>query len=178
LTTNEAVQKPNKLERIRGSLIFSRDLITWLSVVDLIDPFRFSRRYVEDDVALLNKHSVPISSTCPIVRVVWVIRDPLDVVHQAVQSPPCVDLTLAAQRESIHALVVPQIGKHRLYRSYPFTVQRSAPRAISGVGHLIEYRIRAGLVLLEDHHLANRSSRLLTTRWPAGPKHAAVSSSS
>ncbi len=42
------------------------------------------------------------------------IRQLLDVVHQAVKAPLRVDFRLATQREAVQALVVPDVAKHRL----------------------------------------------------------------
>jgi hypothetical protein len=55
------------------------------------------------------------------------VRQLLNVVHQAVQIPLCADFGLAAQRESTQALVVPDIAKHRLHGANALTVQLSAP---------------------------------------------------
>ena len=47
----------------------------------------------------------------------------LDVVHQAVQAPLRIDFGLAAQREAVQSLDVPDVAKHRLHGADALAVQ-------------------------------------------------------
>jgi hypothetical protein len=51
-----------------------------------------------------------------------IIRNLLDVVHQAIQVPLGVYFALASERESIQSLVVLDVGKYRFHRSNAFAV--------------------------------------------------------
>lgn len=63
------------------------------------------------------------------------VRQFLDVVHQAVELPLRIDLLPAAQREAVEALVVAEVGKHRLHRGEAPPVEGATLRAVDGPAH-------------------------------------------
>src|SRR5450631_1880942 len=61
----------------------------------------------------------------PSMRVA-VVRQLLDVVHQAVQMPLRVDFCLAAQGEAIQPFVMPQVAEHRLDGRHAASIELAA----------------------------------------------------
>jgi hypothetical protein len=88
-------------------------------------------------------------------------RDLLDVVHQAIQLPLGCHLGLAAQREGAHALVAPNVRKHRLDRGDAPAVQRSAAWRIERIAHALA---RVG----GHRRVGARSAPPGALAWPAG----------
>jgi hypothetical protein len=66
---------------------------------------------------------------------VSVVRELLDVVHEAVQLPLRIDLGAASQGEPIEALVRAQMRKHGLHRSEPLRTRRAAFGGVDPVAH-------------------------------------------
>ena len=66
------------------------------------------------------------------------VRDLLDVVHQAVELPLRAHRGSAVERETAHALVMPDVRNRRLHGGGAPAVERSAPRR-SG-GHCLAHR--------------------------------------
>ena len=64
-----------------------------------------------------------------------VMRQLLDVVHQAEELPLRIDLRLRAQRETIQPLVVAELAEHRFHRGKASAIQRAAALRIDGPLH-------------------------------------------
>jgi hypothetical protein len=79
------------------------------------------------------------------------LRQLLDVVHHAVQVPLRVDFLVAPVVQARQAFVVPDVGKHRLYRANALAVELPAPggvnrpaHALTGVGWVFDILHEAG----------------------------------
>src|SRR2546423_191792 len=84
--------------------------------------------------------------------------DLLDVVYETEQVPLRVDLREATQREPIHALVVADVGGHRLNRADALAVQLSALGRIDGPLHQLGGFMWTGLPPGEERHLPDPRS--------------------
>jgi hypothetical protein len=62
---------------------------------------------------------------CGLLPPHYLRRDLLDVAHQALELPLCVHVGLAAQREAIQLLAVPDVRKHQLDRGDALASQSS-----------------------------------------------------
>ena len=98
---------------------------------------------------------IPGSGCLPCIAM---MRQLLDVVNQAVQVPLRVHLRLRSQREAIQALVVPQVGEHRLDDRDAPAVEPSSARAVDGALHAFGAAKRREAVLVEERDLADRAA--------------------
>jgi hypothetical protein len=69
-----------------------------------------------------------------------VIRQLLNVVHQAIQLPLTLHLLFAPQTEAIQTLVATDVAEHRLNHGYAMTVNRFALLTIDSVFHPVGIR--------------------------------------
>ena len=79
-----------------------------------------------------------------LLRPVAVMRQLLDVVHQAVELPLRIDFRSPAQREAIESLVMADVGEDRLDRGEAPAIERAALRAVDGPAHDVGVARRRG----------------------------------
>src|SRR3990167_7588296 len=90
---------------------------------------------------------------------VSVMRQLFNVVHQAEQMPLRIDLGLATQGESVQALVITQVAKHRLDGGHALPVQLSSERTVDRLLHPFDKFDCRRLEFLEQYHLPDRGAR-------------------
>ena len=79
------------------------------------------------------------------------MRQLLDVVHQAIQLPLCIDFDSSSQRESVELLVVPQIAEYRLHRGKAPAIPDASLRTIDTCFHFVGIAHAIPLALKERH---------------------------
>lgn len=81
------------------------------------------------------------------------MRQFLDVVHQAVELPLCINLILPSEGEAVELFVVPDVAKHRFHRGKAPAVFRLPFRAVDTSLHLVGEGFRPVSFALEETHL-------------------------
>ena len=81
------------------------------------------------------------------------MRQLLDVMHQAVELPLRIDLALSSEREPVELLIVPDITEHQFHRGKASPVSRPSFRAVDASFHLVGERLRPISLALKETHL-------------------------
>ena len=88
----------------------------------------------------------------PLLRIP-VMRQLLDVVHQAVELPLRIHFLLASEGEAVELFVVPDVAEHRFHRGKAPPVSRLSFGAVDTSLHLVGEGFRSVSFALEETHL-------------------------